>query len=214
MRFGEQEDVCGEANRARRSRPPRAPHAQPSHWGGPCGRGKRTARSWQRRASPLSRVELLSPRHLKPMVNHCNECYQLARGPSCEAWQQFNMLIIPRERACMLSGRVEQLICDGSRAGPARQVEYSFAFGRRHWSQWRNMLAQVVIGRLELGGGQGGVKCDHAVAQLQQALVLVGYRPKSRHARRLTRSPEASDAATSAAHAPFTRLCAAEAAEA
>ena len=103
MRFGEQqEDVCGEANRARRSRPPRAPHARPSHWGGPCGRGKRTAPSWQRRASPLSRVELLSPRHLKPMVNHCNECYQLARGPSCEAWQQFNMLIIPLERACML----------------------------------------------------------------------------------------------------------------
>ena len=102
MRFGERQDVCGEANRARRSRPPRAPHAQPSHWGGPCGRGNRTARSWQRRASPLSRVELLSPRHLKPMINHCNECYQLARGPSCEAWQQFNTLIIPCERACML----------------------------------------------------------------------------------------------------------------
>ena len=102
MRFGERQDVW-----ARRTERGAHAHRELStrnlHIGArPCGRGNRTARSWQRRASPLSRVELLSPRHLKPMVAHCNECYQLARRPSCEAWQQFNMLIIPRERACML----------------------------------------------------------------------------------------------------------------
>ena len=38
-------------------------------------------------------------------------------------------------------------------------MEYSFAFGREHSSQRRNMLALVMFDRLELAGGQGGVKC-------------------------------------------------------
>ena len=98
-------------------------------------------------------VRSSSRRHLKRVVDHCNKCYQLAGRPPWEPWQPFNMLISPRERACMLRGRDDQLICDGSRAAPARQVEYSFALGREHSSQRRNVLALVIFDRLELAGG-------------------------------------------------------------
>ena len=40
----------------------------------------------------------------------------------------------------MLRGHDDHFICDGSRAGPARQVEEPIAFGPRHSTQWRNML--------------------------------------------------------------------------
>ena len=52
--------------------------------------------------------------------------------------------------------------------------------------------------------------------QLRDYTLYTGCGPKYRHARRHppTLSPEDSDAAASAAHAPYTRLCAAEAAEA
>ena len=39
------------------------------------------------------------------------------------------MLIGLREHVCMLRGHDDHLICDGSRAGPARQVEEPIAFG-------------------------------------------------------------------------------------
>ena len=60
------------------------------------------------------------------------------------------------------------------------------------------------------------VVCSFYFLHSPQNVLITGYGPKYRHARMQppTLSPEDSDAAASAAHAPYTRLCAAEAAEA
>ena len=61
-----------------------------------------------------------------------------------------------------------------------------------------------------------GRRYTYTVCTYTVPCVLTGYGRKSAHARMQppTLSLEDSDAAASAAHAPYTRLCAAEAAEA
>ena len=68
-------------------------------------------------------VQSCSPRRLRPAASDRMTCYQLGRRPLGEPWQPPHMLVSLRTRACMLFGRSDQLVCDGSRAGPARQVE-------------------------------------------------------------------------------------------